>query len=457
MKSVALKSLSAAAAVAILPIWFQLYAHDMQSGAGRIRYSVINLGTLGGTESNGFGGVNNRGWVTGDANLAGDQNEHAVLWRDGVITDLGTLGGPNSSVPMPVKDDRGFVVGVAQIATTDPLNELWGTTFVCTPSVTCQGSQNLVRGFVWENGVMIALPTLGGNNSGALGVNNHGQIVGAAETANQDPNCVPPQVLDFNAVVWGPRRGQLEVLPVFPGDTVATALAINDHGQAVGTSGLCQGPTSGLALRHAVLWQHDTVTKLGSLGGVMSNAANGINNRGQVAGQSDLPGDTFTHAFFWQSGVMTDLGTLPGDSNSIANDINDKGQVVGVSCDATFSVCRAFLWENGVLTDLNTLISRDSPLYMTYGAGINDRGEIAGSACVPSNGVCTSEVPAFLAVPCDDEHASFEACADGATGPPPATQSIKQRTNVILPEGIRQNLQRRLGFGHFARASAWER
>lgn len=451
MKSFALKSISAAVAVAILPISLQLYAQNVPSGTGRIHYSVINLGTLGGTGSNGFGGVNNRGWVTGDANLAGDQNEHAVLWRDGVITDLGTLGGPNSSVPMPVKDGRGFVVGVAQIAEVDPLGELWGATFVCTPSVSCQGWQNLLRGFVWKNGVMTALPTLGGNNSGALGVNNRGQVVGAAETANQDPNCVPPQVLDIEAVVWGPNPGQIEVLPVFPGDSVAAASAINDHGQVVGTSGPCQ---FGLASRHAVLWQHDTVTDLGSLGGMMSNGAYAINNRGQVVGQSDLPGDTVTHAFFWQNGVMTDLGTLPGDSNSIAYDINDKGQVVGVSCDVNFN-CRPFLWDDGVMTDLNTLIPPNSPLYLTFGSGINDLGEITGSACVLFNGACTSEVPAFLAVPCDDAHASYEGCADGATGAPPAAQAIGQRSSIILPEGIRQHLQRQRGFGRFAKASAW--
>ena len=409
-----------------------------------VHYKVINLGTLGGTASNGFGGVNDRGWVTGDANLAGDQNEHAFLWRDGVMTDLGTLGGPNSSVPLPVKDDRGFVVGVAQTPVVDPLSEFWGRTFACT-SVICEGAQNLVRGFVWEDGVMTALPTLGGNNNGALGANHRGQIVGAAETANQDPNCVSPQVLDFRAVVWGPNPGQVEALAVFPGDSVAAALAINDTGQVVGTSGPCQGPSSGLALRHALLWERDTVTLLGGLGGAMSNAANGINNRGQVVGQSDLPGDTVTHAFLWQKGVMTDLGTLPGDSNSMAFDINEKGQVVGVSCAENFN-CRAFLWEDGVMTDLNTLIPPNSPLFLTFGAGINDRGEITGTACVLSDGVCSSAVPAFLAVPCNDEHGGHEPCAGGVTGEAPAAPAIGQRSRITLPEHIRKGRS----FGSFA-------
>lgn len=422
-------------------------AHETLA-AKQVRYAIINLGTLGGTASNGFGGPNNRGWVTGDANLAGDQNEHGALWRDGAITDLGTLGGLNSSVPFPVKDDRGLVVGVAQTAEVDPLGELWGNTFVCTSAV-CQGSENLVRGFLWKDGVMTALPTLGGNNNGALGVNNRGQIVGGAETANQDPNCVSPQLLDIRGVVWGPRPGQIEALPTFPGDPASVALAINDEGQVVGTSGQCQGPPSGLAFQHAVLWQHGTVTNLGSLGGAMFNAANGINNRGQVVGQSDLPGEAATHAFLWQNGVMTDLGTLSGDANSVAFDINDKGQVVGNSCDVNFN-CRPFLWEDGVMTDLNTLIPPNSPLHLTFGAGINDRGEIAGSACVVSNGACTNELPAFLAIPCDDEHSSLETCGDDVADAAHAAPAMGQRSRIALPDSLRQHIQRGRGFGRFA-------
>jgi probable HAF family extracellular repeat protein len=80
--------------LAALPISLELSAQTVQSAnRGRIHYSVINLGTLGGSASNGHGGPNDRGWVRGDANLPRDQNEHAFLWRDGVMTDLGTLGG----------------------------------------------------------------------------------------------------------------------------------------------------------------------------------------------------------------------------------------------------------------------------------------------------------------------------------------------------------------------------
>ena len=404
----------------------------------QVHYKVVNLGTLGGSLSNGFGGPSNRGWVTGDANLTGDQTEHGFLWRDGVMTDLGTLGGLNSSVSFPVKDDRGLITGVAQTATVDPLGEFWGTSLTCGTAaqpVVCEGSQNLERGFVWQDGVMTPLPTLGGNNGAALGVNNRGQVVGVAETAIQDPNCAFPQMLDFEAVIWGPRPNEIHVLPTFPGDSVAVAAAINDKGEIVGSSGVCAFPPSLAFAVHAVLWRHGSVTNLGSLGGQLSNVAFGINNRGQVVGQSDLSGDTFTHAFLWQDGVMTDLGTLPGDAVSMAFDINNKGQAVGVSCDATFSICRAFLWEDGVMRDLNALIPSTSPLFLAFGAGINDRGEIAGSAF----DAATGEAPAFLAVPCEDRRDDDEGCrGDGDNFEVNRLPGRK----TALPEKVREQLRR---------------
>jgi len=157
MKRVPRKSLAALAALASLSISLPLSAQGVQSAnRGRIHYSVVNLGTLGGSASNGYGSVNDRGWVTGDANLPGDQNEHGFLWRDGVMTDLGTLGGPNSSVASPVKDDTGLIVGFAQSDTVDPLSEFWGATYFCT-AFNCEGWQNSQRAFLWHDGVMTAL------------------------------------------------------------------------------------------------------------------------------------------------------------------------------------------------------------------------------------------------------------------------------------------------------------
>ena len=371
--------------------------------------------------------------------------EHAALWRldamgRPVVTDLGTVGGLNSSTGFAQNNNRGLIAGQSQGSKIDPLGEYWAVAYGCIingANGPCDGNQNVQLGFLWQNGVgMTELPPLCdgnkcGNNSSAAGVNNLGQVAGWAETATKDPSCLPPQQLDFKAVVYGPKRGEIHELPTYGRDPIAAAFMINDNGEAVGTSGTCGTPAlsapSHAMLVHAVVWRNGSVSNLPGLGGVMNNAAFAINNAGQIAGISDSPGDATTYAVLWQNGAITNLGTLPGDVSSVANDINAQGQVVGVSCDANFN-CRAFLWNHGVAIDLNSLIPPDSPLYLTSGAGINDRGEIAGTAVLKSK---PNEQPAFLAIPA-----------------PAAQIAGDSVTKMVLPENVRASLQRRLRLVH---------
>ena len=420
MKSIVRKCLAGLMLLAAMAAAIQLAAQSQGHNKGHARYQVTSLGTLGGTSSI-ANGINNKGWVTGQANLQGDQTGHAFLWqkRSG-MTDLGTLGGPNSSVNWPVKDDIGLIAGVSDTSNTDPLGENFcgfGTGLICL-------------GFLWHQGVMTPLPTLGGNNSYATAVNNRGQVVGFAENSSQDPTCIAPQVLDLEAVLWGPKPGEIHELPPLSGDSIAGAAAINDRGQAVGTSGACMSPSP---LAHAVLWQNGSVIDLGNLGGALNNLATGINERGDVIGFSDLAGDATSHAFLWtKHNGMQDLGTLPGDFSSGAFGINEEGQVVGQSCDQNNN-CRAFLWENGVMTDLNTLVCHGSSLYLTYGGDINDGGVIVGQAFDPNTG----DTPTFLAIP------------GGHGDDCEANSSAGER--VILPANVRQQLKQRRGFGRVER------
>jgi probable HAF family extracellular repeat protein len=368
----------------------------------------------------------------GSANLAGDQSEHAYLWRDGIKTDLGTLGGPNSSEQWPVKDNRGLIAAVGETSNVDPLGENFcgfNTGFTCL-------------GFLWQDGQKTPLPTLGGNNGQALGVNNQGQVVGYAENNIQDPNCVPPQVLDIRAVIWSPKAGEIRQLPPLPGDTISGATGINDREQVVGVSGLCSDLTA-----RGVLWQDGAVVDLGNLGGVLNTVPWAINAQGEIVGQSDVTGDATLHAFFWNKGDgMQDLGTLPGDSASLAFGIDANGRVVGGSCfDATLSSCRAFLWQDGVMTDLNTLVKLGStPLYLFFGNDINSRGEIAAYAFDQSTG----EFHAAVGVPCDAHHADVEGCEEQPTDPV-VVPLTSERPKVTLPENIREQLRKRPGFGRF--------
>jgi probable HAF family extracellular repeat protein len=367
-----------------------------QDTAGTVpSYLLVPLGTLGGTTS-AANSVNNRGWALGSAALAGNTTAHAAAWVYGKMIDLGTLGGPNSAVAWSsVKNNSGMIAGISDTSIVDPLGEVWscagGGFFPSSSGHTCQG-------FVWKDKVMRALPTLGGNNGFAAGDNNLDQIAGWAETATHDATCTPPQVLQFEAVVYGPKPDQIQQLPPFPGDLDGAATAINDQGQVVGISGICANAVGGASAAHAVLWENGTPTNIGSLGGVAWNTPTAISNQGVVVGFSDLPGDSAAnpnyHAFIWtKSGGMTDLGTLPGDSLSVAWGINAHGQVVGQSINASGS-SRAFLWQNGVMTDLNTLIA-PGPLSLVYANDINDSGEIVGGAYNST----TQDSPAFLAVP----------------------------------------------------------
>jgi probable HAF family extracellular repeat protein len=249
------------------------------------------------------------------------------------------------------------------------------------------------------------------------GVNDLGQVVGTAETASVDPTCMPPQILDWEAVVWGPRVGEIRELRPYPGDPVGLGAAINDEGQVVGQSGSCTTPLASASTQHALLWQDGAPIGLGSLGGVTNNAAVAINNRGQVAGFSDLPGDSTGHAFIWQNGVMSDLGTLPGKHCpamclSSAWGINDAGQVVGQSCQ-TNGDCRAFLWQDGAMRDLNAITDRNTPegtFDLIWAQGINSQGAIVGAAMNQSTG----EELGFTALPCDGSPATDESCSRAA-------------------------------------------
>jgi probable HAF family extracellular repeat protein len=366
--------------------------------ARTVSYKVVLLPTLGGTGAGGSS-INNRGWVGGVSSLSASGSQHATLWRNRLPTDLGTLGGENSAVEWPVKNDRGLVSGISETDTTDPLGEQWSCgNFIPSDGHTCLG-------FAWKDNHMTPLPTLGGNNGYAAGANERGQIVGWAENTTHDPTCVAPyHVLQFEAVIWQPdaKRTPRQLRP-FGNDPDSAATAINDNGETVGISGICDQQVGRFSARHALLWRHGVPKNLGSLGGIAWNTPTAINESGAVVGFSDLRGDRSGkpkfHAFYWtQAGGMVDIGTLPGDRYSEALGINDNGDVVGVSYAPNFASSRAFIWRSGRrITDLNRSIEKGTTA-LAYANDINDDGWITGGACVTGSGGCSSS-PAFIAMP----------------------------------------------------------
>jgi probable HAF family extracellular repeat protein len=310
---------------------------------------------------------------------------------------LGTLGGPNSAVTWSVKANSGIIAGISQTATPDPLGEVWSSA-AFYPGATGSGFINL--GFIWDNGQMRGLPTLGGNNGFATGANSRGLVVGWAENTTHDPTCVAPQVLQFRPVVWDTRHGDsISELPLFPGDTSGAATAINEQGTVVGISGTCDQAVGRHTAKHAVVWdKHGGVTDIGDLGAPWWNTPTNINQRGDVvgfAGDPAFPEGDILHAFIWtkKHGIQP-LPALPGHVDTEAYGINEKRQVVGISCDADFVDCRAVMWVHGVVIDLNTLKPADYGARLEQAKDINEAGEIAGRS-IDSTGVRR----AFLAEP----------------------------------------------------------
>jgi probable HAF family extracellular repeat protein len=347
------------------------------------RYHLELLASIGGTSVG--NSINDRGWIAGTSNLAGDTGVEATLWRGQRMTRLGTLGGANSAVLWPVKNQRGIVAGIAQTAQPDPYNERWSCYYFFPGS---QRSGTRCLGFRWERGVMTPLPTLGGTHGFATGANNRGQIVGWAENTVHDAGCVAPQVLQFRAVVWGPGHGQVRELPPLPGDSVSSATAINDRGQVVGISGECGNAVGGVSAKHNVLWENGRPSNIGDFGGQAWNTPMSINQRGDIVGfanDSAADGTGFNpRAFVKLRGQpIRRLEMLPGDVTSQALGINERRQVVGQSCDAA-GQCRAFLWHEGEVVDLAAIDDADSVLYTAN--DIDDSGTITGQAIDEASG-----------------------------------------------------------------------
>jgi probable HAF family extracellular repeat protein len=363
---------------------------------------TTDLGTLpGGTNSYAYW-ISDRGLIAGQSQtglfdpLTGYPEFAAVLWNERQIVNLGTLGG-NQSIAYAI-NNHGQVVGGALNTAFDPFagsplpnaDSLgsFAQNFLFTPAVT------QTRAFLWQDGAMRDLGTLGGPDSAAELVNDRGQIAGVSFTSST-PNAGGVPTMD--PFFWD--EGKMVDIGTL-GGTFGFPEWLNDRGQVVGQSNVA-GDNS----YHAFLWdKKEGLKDLGTLGGTFG-AATRINDTGEVVGWANNAGDQAVLAFHWKKGVMTNLGTVSGDTCSQAFGINSEGQVVGSSHDCG-EYLHAFLWEDGgPIVDLNTLISPAPGLTVREGDEINDRGEIAGKAML-SNG----DVHAVLLVPCDENHPNIEGC-----------------------------------------------
>ena len=342
-------------------------------------------------------GLNNHGWTLNMEQLLDpfsiSLSAHLVQGTDSISIgelklELGTLGGPNSSINWNGINDPGEAVGMSETSVPDPNGEDlcgFGTHLTCSP-------------FLWRNGVMNALPTAGGNNGQASAINNSGQVAGYAENGTADSTC-PPGTENFMVdlpVMW--TKGKAQALPTIGSDPDGVAFGINNRGQAVGYSGTCT------AANYAVVWENGTATQLPDLGDP-GGIAYAINSHNQVVGQAVNSNGTALAAL-WQNNTVTALGggrLLPGDVASFATSINNRGQVVGSSFDSKANWSHGLLWQNGMMIDLNAVFPASSNLFVVSASNINESGQIAGMAVEMAGPHAGTIVHAFLATPVDED------------------------------------------------------
>ena len=322
-----------------------------QCPVSEVRYTVIDLGTLGGATSGALD-IDEAGRVVGTSATAAGVS-HPFVWQNGVMTDLGTLGGP--------------------LGTGGAIN--------ASGQVTGQSDNaaNIRRAYLYSDGEMIELPTLAGGEGRGFDLNDAGQVVGISNSVSGWQH----------GFLYDHATGTIVDLGTLPGDNVSYANAINNAGQIAGWS----SPVNNTSAARSYLLENGEFVPLGTLGGTRSVAWD-LDEAGRVVGWSTLAGDAEFHGFLWDDGAMTDLGSLDG-LPTVAAAAHAAGWVVGFSTTPAFAAQRAFVYRDGEMADLNSLIPPDSGWELVSAYGVNGVGQVVGTGRIGGS----TDARAFLASP----------------------------------------------------------
>ncbi len=240
---------------------------------------------------------------------------HAFLWLPfsdyglpAGLNDLGSLGGDSIGQSINM---AGQVVGV---------------------SGTSSGDQHA---FLWQNGQMTDLGTLGGLNSYAFRINASGQIVGTAQNADGSNRAVRwqnGQITDLNSLI-DPASGWL----------LTTASANNASGQIAGVGINSQGTTDAFLLTPI---DYITPTQGGNAGLVSVTLVyprlqSGATVKLVGSGQPDILGSPATTVFYdpnFQTTVMKTTFDLTGATPGPRSVVVSQPDSTALTMSSTFTI-----------------------------------------------------------------------------------------------------------------------
>jgi uncharacterized membrane protein len=317
-------------------------------------YSIANWGTIPNTTipttyTASFGSINANGDGAGEAYLGnGSGAFHAILYKNGALTDLGSFQPGDSSAAEGINDSD-TVVGAAA-----PNNESAGTP---------PGSYPVE----WSSsGKLQILNTDHFGN--AFAINDSGNAVGDYTDANGDAQSAEEWVNNTANTV------NLPGLANAPTPPRAAAGAINNAGTIVGAA--LNSANEEVAVTFAA---GAPAQPLPFPAGATDSYANSVSQlNGYIAGGADLPNGNSEAVQFGPGATAVVLPFLSGDNTCSAVGVNSSDVAIGDCYAAGSTAQTAVVWQNGAVTDLNTLIPANSGWVLSTASGINDNGQIAG-------------------------------------------------------------------------------